>query len=249
LPMKAFVFFALIVAAIAGPQPRFPLDWSSTQSETILIHQGRYVITDDTVCCRKSDSCNVQTQYEHGVHYYSATTNQTRFDDQISRQVVVNDFKLRKEMLIDPATMQCKEYCPLDHNLHPGFLDKNATDLGPTTYKAKVVNKWQWEDRALIIFVMETITVLVDQSQDPAAPVFEHDELTPFGQHIGFFESEWSEFKGGAQDPKLFAVQGASTCPMSHNCGQFGGIRPTRRLLNTAYQLAKADYEKLARND
>jgi len=184
-----------------------------------------------------------------GMHYYSATTNQTRFDDQVSGQVVVNDFKIRKEMLIDPATMQCKEYCPLDHNLHPGFLDKNATDLGPTTYKGKVVQKWQWEDRALIVFVMETITVLVDQSTDPASPVWEHDELTPFGQHIGFFESEWTNFKGGAQDPKLFAVTNTDRCPMARDCGQFGGIRPTRRLLNKAYDLAKDEYEKLARNN
>jgi len=248
--MKAVLLVVLLaVGAIAGPQPKFPLDYSAEQSETVLVHQGRYVITDDTVCCRKTDSCNVQTDYMHGMHYYSATTNQTRFDDAVSGQVVVNDFKLRKEMLIDPSTMSCKEYCPLDHNLHPGFLDKNATDLGPTTYKGKTVQKWQWEDRALIIFVMETITVLVDQSKmDAAAPVFEHDELTPFGQHIGFFENEWTNFKGGPQDPALFAVTNVDRCPMAHNCGQFGGIAPTRRLLNKAYELAKAQYEQAARN-
>jgi hypothetical protein len=246
--MKVILLLALVATAIAGPQPKFPLDWSSLQTESILVHQGRYVLTEDSACCRKSDSCNVQTQFEKGMHYYSATTNQTRFDDQISGQVVVNDFKIKKEMLIDPNTMQCKEYCPLDHNLHPGFLDKNATDLGATTYKGQQVNKWQWEDRALIIFVMETITVLVNQKIDPAAPVFEHDELTPFGQHIGQFESEWENFKGGPQDPKLFAVLNTDKCPMARDCGQFGGIRPTRRLLNKAYELAKADYEKLARN-
>jgi len=231
-------------ACVFAAQPRFPLDWSAIESSTVLIHQGRYIVEGDSVCCKKTDTCNVQTQFGRGMHYYSASTNKTRFDDQISGQVVVNDYVIRREMLIDPNTMQCKEYCPIDHSLHPGFLDKNATDKGQTTFKGKVAQKWQWEDRALVIFVMETTTVLVDQSTDPATPLQEHDDLTPFNQAIGFFENEWENFKGGAQPQELFAVQGVQQCKQSPNCGQYGGIRMSNRMLNKAYNLAKEQAAK-----
>jgi hypothetical protein len=210
----------LVVAVIAGPQPKFPNDWTAIQEDDLQVFQGDYTHTAGQFCCSESSNCQVQTQYEKGTHYFDYTHNRTRFDDQVSHGVFVNDYKIRKEMLVDPSTLTCKEYCPLQFPLDAGFLDTAAKDLGQATYEGKVVEKWQWNDTILGIIVMEIDTVLVDQKDmNNAVPVNEVDKLTPFGQFIGQFETVYTNFKPGTPDPSLFDVKNTDKCPMARDCG------------------------------
>jgi len=216
--MKAVLILALVVSVIAGPQPKFPNDWTANEELDLIVFQGDYKISGEDWCCNRASNCQVQTEYEKGVHYFDYSHNRTRFDDSVSGQVVVNDYKIQKSMLV--VNQACKEYCPMQgERLEPGFLDKNATDLGKVVIKGQTLEKWQWKETIFGIIVMETDTVYVDQSTDPAVPVMEHDDLTPFGQHIGGVDQTWANFKPGTPDPSLFIVNNVDHCPMSQNCG------------------------------
>jgi hypothetical protein len=231
--MKAVFLLCLLVGAIAGPQPKFPNDWTATEANELAVYQGDFTQSDDKYCCALASNCQVQTEYQQGKHYFDYTHNRTRWDDSVSGQTIVYDFKIQKEMLV--VDQSCKEYCPLQGDtLSPGFLDKNATDLGPVQVKGKTLEKWQWKETILGIIVMEIDTVFVDQSSNPAVPVMEQDQLTPFGQPIGGMDTQWDDFTGGTPDPSLFIVNNVDKCPMSPNCGSMA--RQVRRLRYGAWK-------------
>jgi len=228
--MKAILLLAVVAVAFAA-QPTFPNDWTATQEDALIVYQGDYTTSDNNYCCSTASNCQIQTEYEKGTHYYAYSLNKTRFDDSISGQVIVTDWALGKEMLVEGSPMTCKEYCPTEGYLEPGFLDPNATDLGTVKVDDKTLEKWQWKETIAGIIVMEICTVLVDQSSKPALPYSETDELTPFGQPIGTMNTKWTDFTAGTPDPSNFDVQGVSGCPMSQNCG------------NSARQMARLRYK------
>jgi len=218
--MKAVCLILLLaVSAIAGPQPKFPNDWTATQEDDMAVFQGDFTHDKGNYCCAEASNCQVQTQYRSGQHYFDYSHNRTRFDD-VSGEVVVYDFKIQKEMLVVDQT--CKEYCPMQGDrLHPGFLVPDAKDMGQVVFMDQRVEKWQFNETILQIIVMEIDTVYVDQRTDPAVPVAEQDDLTPFGgPSIGGIDTVWKDFKAGTPDPNLFIVKGVDTCRMSPNCNQ-----------------------------
>jgi hypothetical protein len=218
--MKALLCLALVVLAHAGPQPKFSNDWTAVEEDDLMVMQGDYTTSGNNYCCAVTSNCQVQTEYQKGNTYFDYTNNRTRFDDQISGQIIVTDFSVGKEMLVVGSPLTCKEYCPTEGWLEPGFLDPNATDLGSVKVQGRTLEKWQWKETIFKIIVMQTSTVLVDQTVNPAVPFQETDDLTPFGQPMGTFTSTWSNFKNGTPDPSLFAVTGVEKCPMAQNCGE-----------------------------
>ena len=226
----------LSASAALATLPQFPLDWSSNQETFLVVKQGDFTIDDKgSFCCPEGANCEVQTQYQQGIEYFSYTTNQTRFDDEVAQQVIISDYKLGKEMLVQSKTnLTCVEYCPLQFSLDPYGLAPDAKDKGPVTVGGKQYEDWYWEEKILLFIVMEKVDVFVDQS-DPKNPVpfIERDELTPFGQDIGTANNTFTNFKPGKQDPSLFAVQGAAHCKMSPNCGN--GARQLNRIRNHDY--------------
>lgn len=86
------------------------------------------------------------------------------------------------------------------------------------------------------VIKMQTTDFYATLPADPTAmatPVYEHDTLEPFGQHIGDEETSWTDFKAGQPDPSLFAVSGVADCPESPNCGN--SVRQHRRLRDGDY--------------
>jgi hypothetical protein len=220
----AFLILALFaVYAIAGPQPTFPNDWSALEDDEMMIFQGDVSQVGTKMCCDSRSNCQVQTEFQLGMTYVDVTNQRSRFDDRISGQVIVTNYALQKNMLINKTDLSCMEYCPLQgESLTPGFLDVNATDLGPEVLPdGRKANHWQWKDTILGVIVMDVIDVYVNQTDmKNAVPLGQAEHLTPFGQHIGDFYANWNQFQPGTPDPKLFDVQGVDSCPKSQNCGQ-----------------------------
>lgn len=224
---------ALSISTAIAALPQFPLDWSSNQESFLLVKQGDFTIDDKgSFCCPQGSNCNVQTEYQNGIEYFSYTTNQTRFDDDVSGQVIITDYVIGKEMAVQSKTnLTCVEYCPVEFPLDPYAVDKSAVDKGTVTIGGKQYEDFYWEEKILIKIVMEKIDIFVDQS-DPKNPVpyIERDELTPFGQDLGTANTTFANFKPGKQDPSLFAVQGAAHCKESPNCGD--NARQLNRIRN-----------------
>jgi len=223
--MKVVILLAAVVAvaAITGPQPKFPNDWQAYERDALAAFQGAVKHVGNLMCCDPQSTCEVQTQYQAGNVYYDYSHNRTRFDDVAERQTIITMFDIQKEMLVVNQT--CKEFCPLDGDrMHPGFLDVNATDLGQTTLPppdGRKCEHWQWKETIFGIIVMEVCDVYINQTDMAnAVPFGEVDHLTPFGQHIGDFTSNWEQFKPGTPDPSLFIVNGIDSCPESPNCGE-----------------------------
>jgi len=218
----------VVVAAINGPQPKFPNDWSAYEEDELAAFQGQVQTIGTKFCCDAKSNCEVQVQFEAGDVYVDYSHNRTRFDDRTAGQVIINRFDLQKQMLVVNQT--CKEYCPMQGDvLRPGFLDRNATDKGQVTLPdGRKAEHWQWKETIFGIIVMEICDVYVNQQDmQNGIPYGEVDHLTPFGQHIGDFTSTWTNFKPGTPDPSLFIVNGIDSCPMAHDCG------------NNAHQLAR----------
>jgi hypothetical protein len=216
----ATIVVALAVVAIAGPQPKFPNDWSALEDDSMAVFQGQVITQGSKMCCDTHSNCQVQVQYQLGNVYVDYTNNRTRFDDRISGQDIVTLYKIQKTMLVVNQT--CKEYCPLQGDvMSPGFLDPNATDKGPVTLPdGRKAEHWQWKDTIFGIIVMEINDVYVNQADmSNAVPYGEVDHLTPFGEHIGDMTTNWNDFKAGTPDPALFNIAGVDSCPMSPNCG------------------------------
>jgi len=216
----ALILALCVVAAAAGPQPSFPLDWSSEEEATLVISQGPVAKVGHLLCCADTADCQIQIQHRAGNHYYDYSHNRTRWEDE-SGQVIVNNYAIQKEMLVVGQT--CKEYCPMQGDrLRPGFIDRNATDKGPHTMPdGTKANWWQWKEVIFAVIVMETSNLYVDQrNMSNAVPLQEQDSITPFGQHLGDMTQTWKNFQAGIPDPSKFIVNGIDTCPMSQNCQQ-----------------------------
>jgi len=242
-----FLIALCLLGAVAA-LPTFPNDWSAGESAFLIVYQGDFKVSNAMYCCPDPSNCQIQTQAFAGKHYFDYTHNRTRFDYTDPTETIVNDYALGMEMEVD-ENLVCVEYCPLDDDLSPYSIDPAAKDNGAVVISGKKYENWTWQETIFDIIVMESIAVLVDQSTTPATPFYERDELTPFGQDLGYEEVQYSNFKGGAQDPKLFAVTGQATCEMSPNCGNLK--RQHVRLRDRAhktylreYQLEKAEQKK-----
>jgi len=211
----------LIVAAVAGPQPKFPNDWSAYGEDTIIVVQGPVTKEGTKYCCESTSDCQVQVQHQAGNIFVDYSHNRTRFDDKDSGESFVNLFTIQKELLV--VGTACKEYCPMEGDtLDPGFLFVNATDKGAVVLPdGRKGNQWEWQDKIFDVIVMETIDVYVNQDDmKNGVPLQEIDHLTPFGEHIGDMTQNWKNFVPGTPDPSKFAITGIDTCPMSPNCNQ-----------------------------
>jgi len=235
---------ALAVVALAGaaaatePLPTFPLDFSTDQSDIMVVHQGQYSVEGSSYCCTAGDSCEVQYQSQIGSNYVWYTHNKTRFDSTGGQaQTIVNDFNIGKEMLVVNGT--CSEYCPIEGGLFPFNLEGlNATYNGTTTVNGKTVQHWTWDQVAFGVIVMQTTDFYCEIGSDgKATPVQQVDHLTPFGQPIGQQTQTWTNWVSGSPNAKLFDVAGVADCPESQKCGNNqNAARAMNRLRNRMYK-------------
>jgi len=168
------------------------------------------------VCCPDGSNCAVQFQTvaEHG--YVDGSNNRTRWEEPGS--VIVYLYDLQKELSVG-SDGSCLEFCPLYGDvLDASFVDSTAKLVGTELIDGVFYNKWQWKDTIFGIIVMDTITVWVDESQTPPVPFKAYTDLTPFGQELGYFQTQYSQLKFGQQDPALFNITGVDSCPESPNC-------------------------------
>lgn len=225
----ALVAFAAVAAA-SEPLPTFPLDYSTDQSDIMVVHQGQWSQAGSDYCCTQGSSCEVQYQSQIGSNYVWYTHNKTRFDSEGAQpQTIVNDFNTGKEMLV--VNGSCSEYCPIEGGLFPFSLEGlNATYNGTTTINGQTVQHWTWKQLAFGVVVMQTTDFYVAIGSDgKATPVQQIDHLTPFGQPIGQQTATWTSWKEGAPNAKLFDVAGEAGCPMSQKCGN---SQSTARAMN-----------------
>ena len=204
----------LILLEFCGP----PLSFDSSSS--LSHHRLAFFSRPLQVCCNvKSDQCKVQTNFGVGPNYFDLTGNRTRSDTTGAPSTIISDFTAQMEMEVDLATMKCTEFCPLQGaTMSPYAVGPNATNIGTKQIGAHLCTGWQWKDTILGIVVMQINTIWVDQTT--GLPVQEYDELTPFGQQIGFESTTYIQFTPKRPDAKLFAVVGQQSCPQSQNCGQ-----------------------------
>jgi hypothetical protein len=196
--------------------PVFPQDWTSIEQDMAVVYQGQYVVSDNMYCCGDSN-CEVQTQYQSGHNYFDFTNQRTRFDDPVQGSIVSLFKPTYKEMEVD-ANNNCQAFCPIEDDLDPYAIPVNATDEGSTIVNNQTVEDWQSKVVILGVIVMEIDDFYVDQSKTPAVPVMEVDQLTPFGEKIGQFTSNYLSFIPGAPDPTKFNIHGVANCPMAQNC-------------------------------
>jgi len=215
--MMRVVAVVLLLVGVVFAVPTFPTDYTSIEEDFAVIYQGQYVQTGNMYCCGDSN-CEVQTQYQSGHNYFDYTNQRTRFDDPVQGSIV-SLFNINKEMAVD-ANNVCQAYCPIGEPLEPYAIPVNATDQGSTIVNNKTVEDWQSKVVFIGIIVMEIDDFYVDQSRSPAVPVQEVDQITPFGQNLGQFTTNFLSFVAGTPDPSHFAVTGIDQCPMSQNCGE-----------------------------
>jgi len=224
--MKGLALLALSIAlAVAQKQPTFATNWHAIEAASAAVFQGSYSYFGDMgYCCSAESNCEVQVEFVNGTFYFDFTHNRTRQDVTVPGPpaTYISDYTTGKEMLVDPSSMDCLAYCPLDgETLVAGFLAPNSTDLGPAILNGKKVEKWMYQTKPLgpkSKWVVETSYVYVDQSVSPAIPVEENDLLTPFGFEIGAANTFWQDYVGSEPNPALFAVNGEANCPMSNGC-------------------------------
>jgi hypothetical protein len=235
--MKLFVALALVAVASAATLPVFPDDWSAIVDSDILLNQGG-VTQGDYVCCDPEvvGQCKVQAENIQAQQYFSWTNNATRMDG--NGQVIVDFYApVWKEVLVDPATMACQSWCPIDQSeaeFDRMALGKKASDMGPAHVQGVDCELYWWEEWLLII-PMESINMYLIPAaagEKYATPVREEDTLTPFGQYLGTENTTYSQFKAGPLDPKLFAVTGMDTCKQDPQCGKQNSLRMFNRLRN-----------------
>jgi len=123
-----------------------------------------------------------------------------------------------KEMAVD-ANNTCTSYCPIDGDLDPYSINPNATDMGQKVVDNVTCEDWQYKDIAFGVIVMEIDDIYVNQAATPPTPIYEEDQLTPFGEPIGYETSNYVSFVFGTPDPSHFVVNGVDTCPQDPNCG------------------------------
>jgi hypothetical protein len=218
--LAAIVFCTLLVSAFAAI-PVFPNDWSDMEQDEMVINQGGTVSPDQSqVCCAaQSPGCKVQTQFSVGPTYVDVTGNRTRSDQAGASNTIISDYTLQMEMSVDLATMTCQEFCPMQGaTLSPYQIDPSAVNIGAKIVQGRSCTGWQWKDTILNSIVMQINTIFVDD--ETGFPVYENDQLTPFGQAIGFESTTYLKFTPGRPAASLFAVKGTSNCPQSQNCGQ-----------------------------
>jgi hypothetical protein len=198
--------------------PVFPTDWTSIEQDFAVVYQGQYVQTGGMYCCGDAN-CEIQTEYQSGHNYFDFTNQRTRFDDPVQGSIVSLFKPVYKEMAVD-ANNVCQAFCPIEDDLEPYGIPVNATDQGPTIVNNKTVEDWQSKVVILGVIVMEIDDFYVDQSKSPAIPIQEIDQLTPFGEKIGEFTSNYLSFVPGTPDPSHFDIKGVDNCPMSQNCDE-----------------------------
>jgi hypothetical protein len=234
-------------AAVASTAT-WPNDWSATETQTMLINQGGTPDAAGDTCCKADyfSQCQVQSQYQTGVHYYDFTNQRSRFEDPVNG-ITVNLFgKIMKSMAVvhNGTHDVCQKYCPIEagDSLDGGkdyFLDRNATDLGKATFQKKAAEHYQWKDMAFGFLTMSTTDFYSDESTTPgkAMPIGLIEKLTPFGgAQIGQSTVNWGNFKAAAQPASKFDIQGVDTCPQDpQGCGQNSKqlLRKAEGLTNT----------------
>jgi len=244
-------------AAPSGPLPpqpdiSFVADFTAHEEVLTKIAQGSSVVNGDPCCLSNGGApqCQVQLQHRGGVRYMDVTNNRTRFEDAVANQVIVDDYKVRKTMLVNTTNGvdTCQEYCPIDPDdklepIDPFDPFDTTKDLGPTTLDGKQVEHYQWKDKILKIITMSTTDFYADITNKKAAiPVYLHQELTPLGQHLGTTNQTWSAFTAGTPPAAKFNIAGVATCPQSSQCGQqsMQAHRLATRQLHTAARYMRA---------
>jgi len=207
-----------VLAAQSAP-PVWPNDWTSIEEDFALMYQGSYSVIDgDNYCC-SDDNCEVQTQWQSGHNYFDFTNQRTRFDDPVQGSIVTLFKPKYMEMAVD-ANNTCTSYCPVQDDLEPYSVNVNSTDMGSKVVDNRTTEDWQWKDIEFGVLVFETDDIYVDQTVNPPVPVYEEDQLTPFGEAIGYETSNYLSFIYGTPDPSHFAIKGVDTCPQDSQCGQ-----------------------------
>ena len=233
--------------------PTFPNDWSAHETAHLVINQGGVEDGQGNICCAHAviGECQVQAEYQRGQKYFDYTNKRTRFEDDVSGEIIVNDYKTNKEMsVVHNATLGydvCTEYCPLQDELDPFGIDPDAKDLGPDTdpVTGKSGEHYHWADVILKIIQMSHTEFYADISAgaDKALPIAQSEHITPFGgPEIGSSNNTWDNFTAGTQPAEKFDIHGVDTCPESPNCGS--SARQLHRIANRDYHTF-AKYLKL----
>ena len=223
--------------------PVFASDWSAHETAHLVINQGGVPDASGALCCAHAviGQCQVQTEYQQGQKYFDFSNNRTRFEDEVSGEIIVNDYIKGMEMsVVHNETLGydvCQEYCPLQDELEVFGIDPDAKDEGASTdpMSGKAAEHYHWADVILKIIQMSHTEFYADISGDKAIPLSQQEHLTPFGgPEIGSSNNTWANFTEGAQPASKFDIHGVDTCPESPNCGQQS--RQLHRLSNRDYK-------------
>jgi hypothetical protein len=230
-------------AAVNGGTFTWAKDWSAVESGDMLINQGG-VLDGTDYCCHpdSSASCQIQYQSSRGIKYMDYSNNRTRYEDTLTGEIEVNDFKAGKSLKVvhneTTSEDRCVSYCPIDpeDTLDAGaayFLDSDAKDKGAAIFNGQPVNQWEWKDKILKFITMSTTDFYASSTSGQYVPVAQKQVLSPFGHQLGVTNNTWTAFKPGPQPAEKFNIKGVETCPQDQGCNQ--PPAQLRRLINRQY--------------
>jgi len=221
LSLLILLAIGVAIQAQAPPVPTFPADWSGYTTNQLIQNQGSFIGPNGALCCNEGTNCQVQIQFSAGQSYTDHAGNRTR-DDQAPGQAIITLFSDQKEYLV--INGKCDSFCPLQGDtMSPGagIIGDNATYTGKMALpNGTMVDTFTWKEIAFGIITMETSVLYLDLSTNPASPIQEIDDITPFGQHVGTSTGTYGPITWGTPDPKIFAFTGKDSCPQNSNCGQ-----------------------------
>jgi len=230
--MKAAFACSFVALASADPaKPTLPQQWTAMQTDDIAINQGGIQVDGNLCCPHDAANCKIQAGHSADTFHFDFPNNRTRSGDIGEENAIVSLYgSIGKELLVS-SNNTCLQYCPLQFDLDPFGLDKDAKYVGRTTFQGKEADEWNWVEYIipkLHLGKVQETNFFVSTDAAPV-PIQENDIIEPFGQQLGEENQTWSNFKAVPPPSAAFKVLGIDSCPMSPNCNENNRVAHRKR--------------------
>lgn len=231
-------------------RPVFSPSYTAQKQYASRMAQGSTVSAGGDYCCPKeAPACAVQISSEVATEYQDVEGKRVR-TEHADGSVIVDDFVRNRTMAIavQGGVETCVSYCPipsiiLEVGLTGITLPNGTVDKGPAVIAGEAVESFEWSETILKVIKMSTTHFYAKVAANGSAvPVFESEEITPFGaMSIGTSNITWKSFSPGRPPASKFAIAGMDDCPQAKHCeSPIPAFQSHRRITRQAHTWEEA---------
>jgi hypothetical protein len=122
--------------------------------------------------------------------------------------------------------LQGSQQCSGGNSLCQYDYAKSAQYNGTRTSDGNKVDRFTWNDM-LGPIAMNELFLDVDEKDD-STPVRMHRRLTPFGKYIGYFDTNYTQWRPSAEPASTFVVPGRASCSEGQNAQCANALRTAK---------------------